>query len=87
MISRDKTPGWFLAVIILVGLPVFQFPMLLNSCPPESPDRLMVWIYPFYVVAAGWLAYICYPRRQAMAWILLALMILTHVGMWMLDTV
>lgn len=84
MISRDKVPGWFLAVIIIGAIPVFQFPILLNSCPPESPDRALLWIYPFYVLMTAWLSYICYPRRQTMAWILICLMILTHFAIWQL---
>lgn len=84
MINSEKTPFWFLVVIILVALPVFQMPWLLSACQPESFNRTLVWIYPFYVLMAGYLAYICYPKRQAMSWILLILMIMTHLAIWQL---
>ncbi|MDE5744858.1 MAG: hypothetical protein K2H84_04255 [Paramuribaculum sp.] len=80
-----RAPWWIVAIIILFILPAGQFPVLLANCPPEPPVlRTMVWIYPFYVVVAAYLAYLCYPRRQLMTWILLALMAMTHVAMWML---
>ncbi|MDE5838290.1 MAG: hypothetical protein K2H39_04490 [Paramuribaculum sp.] len=46
--------------------------------------RTLVWIYPFYVVVAAYLAYLCYPARRIITWILLALMVLTHVCVWLL---
>ena len=86
MITFPKPPGWFLAVVIVVALPVFQFPVLLANCPADSPDRAMIWFYPFYVIMTGFLAYITYPRRPVLAWLLLALMILTHAAIWLLVT-
>lgn len=66
-------------------LPVFQFPELLASCPPGMEGiRTLLWIYPFYVVLTGWLAYICYPTRRTISWILLILMLLSHLSMFLL---
>ena len=83
--TQQKVPGWVIALIILLVLPVGQFPILLANCP-ASPAiiRALLWIYPFYVVVAAYLAYLCYPGRRIITWILLALMILTHACVWLL---
>lgn len=86
MPSPGTAPRWFSIVVLIVMLPVFQIPMLLDSCPPDHPGRTLVWIYPFYVLVAGWLAWQCYPQRRTMAWVLLALMALSHVAIYILVT-
>ena len=44
----QRTPLWMTIVIIIVSLPAFTFPALLDSCPPEAEaTRTLVWIYPF----------------------------------------
>lgn len=86
MPSAPSTPKWMVALIILLLLPVFQFPMLLASVPDVQIVRAMVWIYPFYCLVAAYLAWQCYPQRHALAWILLALMVLSHIAIWLLVT-
>ncbi|MCM1348978.1 MAG: hypothetical protein NC338_06150 [Firmicutes bacterium] len=80
------TPKWMIAVIVIVLLPVFQFPMLLASAPDTDIVRTLLWIYPFYCLVAAYLAWQCYPQRHAMAWILLGLMVMSHISMWLLVT-
>lgn len=46
----------------------------------------MLWVYLFYVPVAAYLSYLCYPERRALAWILLALMVLSHIAIWLLLT-
>ncbi len=41
-------------------------------------------IYPLYVIAAAWIAWQSYPARRTLAWIILALMLLTHAAIWYL---
>lgn len=85
MYTNLKTPRWMLWLIIVVMLPVFQFPLLLSGCSDSQPGtRTLVWIYPFYVLVSGYLAYICYPARREMSWILLILMVLSHLAVWAL---
>lgn len=83
--SLPKTPRWFIWIVVLVGLPIFQFPYLLSICPDNAPWRVLLWFYPFYVVMSCWLAWQCYPQRPALAWILLLLTVLSHAGVWLLD--
>ena len=86
MPSLPKTPHWMVAVIIIVTLPVFQFPMLLASAPDLSSVKALVCAYPFYCIVAAYLAWQCYPQRKALAWVLLALMVMSHLAMWLLVT-
>ncbi len=79
-----STPRWFTALDILCTLPVFLFPGLLATCPPDL--KAMVWVYPFYIIVAAYLAWQCYPQRSALAWILLVLIILSHAAIWLMAT-
>lgn len=85
MKGQRRVPAWMVAVIILAALPVVAFPtMLSQSASSAGENRLYLWIYPAYVVVAALLAYQCYGRRTEMSWILIVLMLLTHVAMWVL---
>ncbi|MDE5687743.1 MAG: hypothetical protein K2I18_03845 [Paramuribaculum sp.] len=85
--NSEHTPWWVIMLIILLVLPAGQTPVLLANAPAGVPIvRTLVWIYPFYVFVAGYLAYACWQRQRMMTWILLALLVLTHLAMWMLVT-
>lgn len=86
MTSTPSVPRWFRAVIIIVLMPLFQFPYLLDVCPAESPFRTILWIYPFYAVLSGYLSWQCYPQRRVVAWILIVLLVLSHAAAWLLVT-
>lgn len=82
--KRDnKTPRWFLLVVIIAMLPLLAFPGIVASAPDGM--GMFVWFYPIYVLTSGWLAYNCYASRREISYILLSLMILSHVSMWMLP--
>ena len=81
---RQKVPAWVTVVIIICMLPVLAFPTMLSMTMPDSPARTFVWFYPFYVIASGVCARICWRQRRDVMWILLALMVLSHLAMWML---
>lgn len=74
-----------IALIILAMLPMFSFPALLSMAAEGTPARAFLYLYPLYTILAGWLAYLCYPRRPAVAWMILALLLLTHAALWTLT--
>lgn len=83
--SQQRPPWWFIVIIIVLLLPAGQFPMLLANTPVGVPlVRTLLWCYPFYLLVAAYLAYVCFQRRPLMSWILIALMALTHIAMWLL---
>lgn len=82
-----NTPKWMTLVIILITLPVFTFPALLDRCPENSEAaRTLVWIYPFYMLLSAWLAWKAYPQRSYVSWLLLAVMILSTIAVHALVT-
>ena len=82
--SRSRIPAWVTVVIIICMLPVLAFPTMLSMTMPDSPARTFVWFSPFYVIASGVCARICWRQRRDVMWILLILMLLSHLAMWML---
>ena len=82
--DRRKAPLWVWVVIILCMLPVVAFPSMLSLTVAGSAARTFVWFYPFYVLASGICARVCWPDRKDVMWILLVLMLLSHAAMWML---
>lgn len=79
---QNHVPRWFTLIVILCMLPVAGFPTLLSLCPDDSPLSAFVWFYPLYVLSAGICAWMCYGSRRGLAWILLALLLLTHAALW-----
>lgn len=82
--NATSTPRWAIAVIIIALLPVIQFPMLLITCKAIGMIKTLLWFYPFYCLVAAFLAYVSYGQRRAVSWILIALMLLSHIAMWTL---
>lgn len=81
MANPPKSPRWFAALCIILALPLFQFPALLSAtAAAQSQTRVILWIYPFYAVMAAYLAWQCYGQRRALAWILLGLLVMSHVA-------
>ena len=82
-----KTPAWVTLLIVIFTLPIFTLPSLLDMCAPgDSAMKTLVWIYPFYMILSGFLAWRTYPARPYLTWILLAVMILTSVAIHILVT-
>lgn len=64
---------------------MLAFPTLLSHSVATGPERTLLWIYPGYCLVASYLAWVSYPRRPALAWVLVALMIMSHVAVWLLP--
>lgn len=79
---KEKCPVWMTVLIIVLCLPLFSFPALLSMLP-QGCETLGI-LYPFYVIGTGVCAWICYPSRKTVTWILLSLMVLSHLGIWWL---
>lgn len=83
--SQEKAPKWFTAIVIIAVLPIFQLPLLLSIASGDQQGiHTMIWIYPIYAIVAAYLAWQCYPQRRALAWILIALLLLSHLAIYTL---
>lgn len=81
---KEKTPLAVKILIVILMMPALTFPWMLTSIPDDTTGRYLVWFYPAYVAAAGLCAWITYPQRRALSWIIMALMVLTHLAMYKL---
>ena len=79
-----RTPLWFKILVVLMMVPLAIFPSYMASMPADGEARLLVWLYPAYVIATGICAWVSYPRRPDVAWILLVLLALSHAAMYVL---
>ena len=80
--QRPRLPWWFVALMLAVALPSFifiphEFRAVRDTGWPGANDS--EWLFPAYVVLSAVLALICYPGRRTVAWILLALVVLTDI--------
>lgn len=72
-------------LIILAALPVVSIPALISVAPDREDVKMFICIYPIYVILSTVCEWLCLTRkRQEITWILLILMLLTHVAMWVL---
>lgn len=74
----------FRLIALLCCLPLLGAPELIGRCPTEGSAKTFVMLYPIYVVLTAYLAVKSYPERPTLAWILLALLLLTHAAIWLL---
>ena len=77
-------PWWVKLIIVLCCLPVLAFPWLLELCPPESAAIPFLWLYIPFTALAAWCAFKVWGRRPELTWVLVFVMILTHIAMWLL---
>ena len=83
--SSQPTPRLLLWIIIVLMLPLAAFPFLMSRTPVEF--KMFLWFYPIYVLTSGYLAYQCYASRREMTFILLVLLVFSHIAMWALPYV
>lgn len=80
---KNRRPYWLLGIIIIASLPVFTFPTLLGMInPADTVVQTMAWFYLLYILCTDYLAWICWPERKAITWILILLLLLSHLAMW-----
>ncbi len=85
--NRDRhVPWWMLLIIIVAALPALFLPSYaaIAAGPVPESKKLFLWLYPFYLIVAGFLAWQCYGRRTVMSWILVVLMFMTDAAMYLL---
>lgn len=80
---KPRRPWWFTLILVLLVLPSFGTPWILADGPTGSLlDTLVKW-YPVYLVVSAVCAWVSYPQRRDVAWILVSLMILSAIAVFM----
>lgn len=82
--SRTDRPRWVAVLAVAFALPVLAFPTLLDIMPDTGSNVKLLKIYPIYVLAGCFLAWLCYPQRRDMMWILFVLVLMSHAAIWSL---
>lgn len=77
-------PLWAKILVVVSTLPALDFFYLLSRCPAGGEAETLLKFYPLYTVVAAVCAWICWGRRTEVAWILIALMWLSHAAMFVL---
>lgn len=75
--TPNRRPWWFTTLLILLVLPAFGLPWMLVSAPHGSLLMTLIKFFPLYLAGSAIAAWKIYPWRRDVAWILVALMILT----------
>lgn len=83
----QRAPWWFAVIVVICMLPAISiFAWITNA--PQLPNyetaKVLIWLYPIFVIASGIIAWVIYPQRKPLAWILLILMVLSHAAMYVL---
>ena len=79
-----RAPWWFVVLLVLVVLPTITFIPQASHVVSQAEwlgSSYVGWVYPLYIVLSAALAYVCYPMRRTIAWILFGLMVLTDIGL------
>ncbi len=72
-------------IIVVAMIPALFLPFYTNGISDDPTVKYLTYFYPAYVIATGICAWMCYPQRKALAWILLVLMLLSHCAMLLLE--
>lgn len=78
---KPRRPWWFTMILILLVFPSFGMPWMLASAPAGSLLHTLVKLFPFYLLGSAVCAWLCYPQRRELSWILVALMVLSSSGL------
>lgn len=82
---RPKAPWWFTALlVVLAWAATMVFPeasTVLDSAEWMGTDYV-AWLYPLYIIMMTVLAWMCYPARRTMSWILVGVLALTSLGLF-----
>lgn len=77
-------PGWFKLIVILAVLPVLAYPFLMAGHIEGGRNLWLLRLYPVAEIVGAVCAWRTYVPRRETAWILIAIMLLTHGAMWLL---
>lgn len=82
--SRYTPPVWLRLIVIAAVLPLAAYPWLLAGDVEGTENLWLLRLYPFVELIGAVCAWRTYAGRREVAWILIAVMLLTHAAMWLL---
>lgn len=80
-----RIPWWVMLLALLLALPGGSTPWLVaNAGQAAAESKVLLWLYPVYLVASAVLACVCWNQRPWIYWILLSLMLLSTIGIFVI---
>ncbi len=77
---KSNVPWWFIVVLLVMALPIVGWPWVMSSMPENSENSTLVMCFPIYALLSLYLAYRSFAQRQAIAWILLGVLLISYAG-------
>lgn len=77
----SRRPVWFIAILVVLALPLLGAPSLINRLSDENG---LLLAFPLYVILSLYLAYASWPTRSYVSWILVAVLILSYISLFIL---
>lgn len=81
---EQPMPLWAKILVVVCALPVADLPWLWAGNPETDTARLLLRLYPVFVPLAAVCAWLAWRRSRELTFILLAVLVLSHVAMWLL---
>lgn len=74
-------PLWAKLLIIATALPLLAYPRIFAKVGNSTDINALIVLYPACVIVSAVCAWICWPDRREISWILIVLTLLTHAAM------
>ncbi|MFG6386524.1 MAG: hypothetical protein K1V80_08650 [Muribaculaceae bacterium] len=81
----QRAPWWFTLLLIIIVLPGMAFIPQASAILEDARwlgTSYVGWLYPVYILLSAVIAWVCYPQRRTIAWILVALIVITMAGLF-----
>lgn len=78
---RPHRPWWFTALLILLVAAGFLAPFLMTAPVTDSMLETLLKLFPVYMLVSAVCAWLCYPQRKPLAWILVVLMLMSSASL------
>lgn len=80
----NPMPLWAKILVAVCILPALDLPWLWAGNPETDTAKTLLWLYPAFTLLAGVCAWLAWRRSRELSFILLFLLILSHIAMWLL---
>lgn len=81
---RPRRPWWFTLLLILLVLPAVGMPWVLVSAPENTMLHTLIKWFPGFLVLSAICAWMAYPARKDVSWILVAIMAMSSAALYVI---
>ena len=81
---KPRRPWWFTLIVILAVIVPCVIPWAMTFDIEDGTLRMLIKLFPAYLILSGVCAWLAYPQRQTLSWILIALMLLSSASLFLL---